>query len=135
MNAQSIGRYIHSVPLLQREWRVRGYVWDAPADLRGTLPADVTYIGALPPERILLATPAPTAPSSDCIAWPLTTTNPPAKTGDHPSPFATVDDRGQYTHLESFSLPIDSDEPPPGVPVFCTFLCAATQGIERLCDD
>ena len=130
-----MARYLNSVPMLSRQWWVEGYVWQCPADMRDQLPDGVTYIGALPPDAILVVTQSPESPMAVATAWPLSTTNPTHREDGPPAPLATIDDAGRYMHLESFSLPLDEDEKEHAGPTFCTFLCADTAGVERLCDD
>lgn len=110
-------------------------MWQLPSDRRDALPEGATYVGALPPGAILVATSTPEASMSGAVAWPLSTTNPAPRDDGPPAPLATIDDTGRYMHLESFSLPLDSDEKEQIGPVFCTFMCADTAGVERLCDD
>ena len=133
-----MGRYINSVPLLQSEQRVSGFVWEIHGYARDgagvpILPAEVAYIGGTAGEAILAATAAPRielSPPLSAKPWKLQTHNDAGGT----IPFATLDQGGRYTHLEAFKVCLEAPDDLPEL-LWCTFLCGQTTGQERLCDD
>jgi len=133
-----MGRYIDSVPLLQSEHRVRGFVWEVRGFVRNAagipiLPEAMEYIGGTLGDAILVATQEPQitiTPPLWAQAWKLQTHNDAAAT----IPFATLDAGGRYAHLESFSVRLDAPDDQPDLQ-WCTFLCGTTAGQERLCPD
>ncbi len=143
-----MGRYINSVPMLTAEHRVKGFVWEVRGftrDAHGVpiLPAGMVYIGGTAGDAILAATTEPKIhlPPRNSVPegrglplsahpWKLQTHNDAAGT----IPFATLDQGGRYAHLESFNVMLDAPDDLPELQ-WCTFLCGATTGVERLCDD
>jgi hypothetical protein len=133
-----MGKAINSVPLLTREWRVQGYIWLVQGSTHGglgnpTLPEGVQYIGGALGDAILVATQERDLiwpPGMLAEPWKMQSHNDPAGT----IPFATLDDAGQYAHLESFRMSFDEDAKEPDLQ-WCTFFCGQTTGQEKLCPD
>ncbi len=150
-------RYIDSVPMLRKQWRLRGYIWQAgpfadasQADLivgyLASQPrdADVAYVGRLPDSRILLASKSndpPVLPMSTAIfiqPWKVQLYN----DVENSVPLAVLDGAGRYFQLESFGQLLDAPFPDlpeqpdtPHQPVICEFLIALTAGGLRICPD
>ena len=147
-------RYIDSVPVLHRQWHLRGYIWQAgpftkdsqAALLIGhlaSLPRDagIAYVGRLPDSRVLLASTSMRPPVLNPFPevrlqpWSVQLYN----DAECSVPLAVLDDTGRYFQLESFGQPLEDSSPqsaaPLRQPVICEFLIALTAGLLRICPD
>lgn len=145
-------KVIGSVPLLQKQWRVRGYIWQVgPYAVRlATMPPSpmLTYIGELPEGGSLVATSMPQSPAAllsdngaigpEIRAWKTQLYNDSSES----IPFAVLDDTGRYYQLEAFSVPLEDDAAslaadglPAAGPAICEFLIGVTPGTLHICPD
>lgn len=147
-------RYLDSVPILEKKWTIRGYIWRIGPPQTMPLAAidanECAYIGQMPDGSLLLATQTSQRPDQQtleklgmsreaCVRpWVVQMYN----EENEAAPFAVLDDTGRYYQLESFGVCIAeetpdeaTDEPGSGLPVICEFLMGQTSGQLRLCPE
>ena len=146
-------RYMDSVPILHKEWIIRGYIWWIGPPWTMPLTAiyieQCVYIGQLPDGGVLLATQTGQPPDpqdleklgfsreSSVRPWVVKMYN----GEDENAPLAVLDDTGRYYQLESFGVSIQEaarepkDEFGGPLPVICEFRLGQTSGDLRICPE
>ncbi len=147
-------RYMDSVPILGKQWTIRGYIWRMEPP-RTTPPSVIDidtckYVGKMPDGGLLLATPAPRPPDPQDLeklgfsrhtpVWPWAVRM--YNGEDEKAPLAVLDDTGRYFQLESFGVSIQDETRDEAMdatgdrhPVICEFRVGQTSGALRICPE